>query len=340
MAKRILIIEVNWVGDVLFTTPAIRAIREHDKDAFIGCLVVPRCVEMLEKNPNIDELIVYDEEGARKGIFGQISFIFELRKKRFDTAISFHRSMSRMLIAALAGAKRRIGYYTNKRFWLLTDCIKQPDEQPHRVEYFLNIVRAIGIDTKNKDYDFYIPADSVKNADRILSQARIADGEEFFVINPGGNWSAKRWPKERYAKLCNELKARYGKKIVITGAEKDMPLAEDIIRMSANCAVSICGKTTLKELGAVMRRASIVISNDSGPMHIAVSQKSPTVAIFGPTSPKITGPYGDADYIVLHKWYDCQTPCYAVCSDYRCMEAVSVEDVLNAVGKLRERFRV
>ena len=146
----------------------------------------------------------------------------------------------------------------------------------------------------------------------------------------------KRWPKEQYGRLCKAIKAVYDRKTIITGAEKDIPLAEDIIGQSSGSAVSICGKTTLKELGAVMKRASVVISNDSGPMHIAVSQRTPTIAIFGPTSPKITGPYGSSDHIVLHKWYDCKTPCYATCSDYCCMEAVSVADVLEAVKKIYE----
>ncbi|MFH1867923.1 MAG: lipopolysaccharide heptosyltransferase II [Candidatus Omnitrophota bacterium] len=332
--KRILIIEVNWVGDVLFTTPAIRAIRENNPNAFIGCLTVPRCVDMLKDNPCIDEIIVYDEEGHHNGIFGKISLVSELKKKRFDTVISFHRSMSRMLIAALAGIPRRIGYSTKKRFWLLTDSVSPPSKEPHRVEYFVNIVKTIGMNTKTRDYEFYIPENAFKEADEILKEAGIEVGEKFFVINPGGNWLPKRWPKELYGELCKGLKSEHGMKIVITGAEKDIPLAEDIISMSSNSAVSICGKTTLKELAAVMKRASVVISNDSGPMHISVSQRTPTVAIFGPTSPSITGPYGSSDYIILHKWHDCRIPCYAECSDYRCMEAISVDDVVEAVKKM------
>jgi lipopolysaccharide heptosyltransferase II len=333
--ERILIIEVNWLGDILFTTPAIRAVRENNPKAFIACLAVPRCIEMLEGNPDINEIIVLDEKGRHRGIFGKISLISELRKKRFDTVISFHRSMSRMLIAFLAGIPRRIGYYTRKRSWLLTAAVSLPEQALHRVEYFLNITREAGMDTKNRDYGFYIPEEASVKADDILSKAGVGKEEDFFIINPGGNWPPKRWPKERYALLCRKLKERYGNKVIITGAEKDMPLADDIIKISENSALSICGKTSLKELAAIMKRSRAVVSNDSGPMHIAVSQKVPTVALFGPTSPKITGPYGDSDYIVLHKWFDCQLPCYAACQDYKCMEAIAVDDVLDAVGKIK-----
>lgn len=323
------------MGDVLFTTPAIRAIREHHPQGFIATLVVPRCVEMLKDNPNIDEIIVFDEKRGLGGLFGKISLILELRKRRFDTVISFHRSMSRMLLAALAGIPYRIGYYTRKRSWLLTETVALPKIPPHRVEYFLNITRAAGIDTDHKHYDFFVPEGSLVRADEILRQSGIGAGEEFFIINPGGNWPPKRWPKERYAQLCQSLKARYGKKILVTGAEKDIPLAEDIIRMSKGCAISICGKTTLKELAAIIKRARLLVSNDSGPMHIAVSQKTPTIAVFGPTSPAITGPPGEGNYAVLHKWDECEIPCYDLsCNNYRCMKAVSVEDVLEAVGQI------
>ena len=131
--ERILIIEVNWLGDILFTTPAIRAVRESNPGSYIACLAVERCAELLGQNPNIDEVIVLDEKGRHRSVAGKLRLINELRAKQFDTAISLHRSMSRMLIAALAGIPRRIGYSTLKRGWLLTDAVKMPREEPHRV---------------------------------------------------------------------------------------------------------------------------------------------------------------------------------------------------------------
>ena len=335
--KRILIIEVNWLGDILFTTPAIRAVRENNPDAFISCVAVPRCVDMLKGNPHIDDIIVFDEKGRDRGIIKKLQFISILRKKRFDTVISFHRSMSRMLMAAIAGIPRRVGYYTRKRSWLLTDSVEQPIQEPHRVEYFLNITRAIGADTENKDYEFNISHGAFENAEKILTQAGVDINEKFFIVNPGANWLPKRWPAARYGELCKRLKDVYNVKIIITGSEKDIRLADEIIASSENAAVSICAKTGLKELGAVMKKASLVVANDSGPMHIAVSQKTPTVALFGPTSPDITGPYGRARYIVLNKYSECEIPCYQLCDDYRCMEAISVDDVMEAADKMIER---
>ncbi len=332
--KRILIIEPNWLGDILFTTPAIRALRENNSDAFIACMVHPRCAEMLEDNTDINKLILFDERGSHKGLLAKILFILNLRKSKFDTVIFFHRSMSRVLIAYLSGIPRRVGYYRRKRAWLLTDSVKPPVEQPHKVEYFLNITRALGADTDNKDYQFNIPESSLKDSKKILERAGIGENDEFFVINPGGNWLAKRWPIDNYTKLCKALTATYAKKILLTGATKDKPLAQEIIRMTNFTPVDLCGKTTLKELAAIMRRAKVVVANDSGPMHIAISQKASTIALFGPTSPDITGPFGRGDYHVLQKFSDCDIPCYVVCDDYRCMKSISVNDVIESIEEV------
>lgn len=332
--KRILIIEPNWLGDILFTTPSIRAARKSKPAAFIAVMAHPRCKEMLEDNPNIDKLILFDEKTSHRGLLEKLFFISGLRKLKFDTVICFHRSMSKTLIAYLAGIPRRVGYYTRKRSWLLTNSLRQEKDAVHRVEYFLNLIRSIGINDSGRDYEFNIPKVAISDADIILKGAGVDEGEEFFIINPGGNWPQKRWPKQSYTMLCEKLHNIYNYKILVTGSMKDTELASDIIGRRGNYAVSICGKTNLKQLAAIMNKAKIVIANDSGPMHIAVSQRTPVVAIFGPTSPLITGPRGNGKYITLHKRLDCIVPCYKRCYDYRCMSAISVADVLAAVKKL------
>lgn len=333
--KQILIFEVNWLGDILFTTPAIRAIRQKFKNARITVIVVPRCYDMLSDNPNIDEFIIFDEENEHKDFFGKLKFVLQLRRAEYDAFITFHSSMTRVLLAFLAGIKRRIGYYTKKRAWLLTDAVAQPKKELHRVDYFLGIAKYLGCSVKDRNYEFVINQDSIDRADYLLNSAGISAEESFFVINPGGNWLPKRWTKGKYADLCKELEKRYNKKIIITGADKDEILADDIIMLSGVDAVNLCGKTDIKQLAAVMRRAALVIANDSGPMHIAISQKTPTVALFGPTSSDVTGPTGDSKYTVISKWTECNIPCYDnTCKDYRCMDAISVKDVIAAIEKI------
>jgi heptosyltransferase II len=332
--ERILIIEPNWLGDILFTTPSIRAVRRSKPSAFIVVMAHPRCREMLEGNPNIDKLILFDEKTSHKGLLKKLFFISDLKKLKFDTAICFHRSTSKTLIAYLAGIPRRVGYYTKKRSLLLTDSLSEKRDIVHRVEYFLNLVRSIGINDSGSDYEFIIPRTAICAAEIILKNAGVNKGEDFFIINPGGNWLQKRWPKQNYSMLCEKLHDIYNYKILVTGSIEDIPLASDIISNKGSYLVSICGKTSLKQLAAIMGKAKIVVANDSGPMHIAVSQKTPTIAIFGPTSPSITGPYGNGKYITLHKCLDCIVPCYESCYNHRCMSAVSVADVLAAVKEM------
>lgn len=334
-AVRILVINVNWVGDVLFSTPFIRAIRQAYPGSYIACLVHPRCVEMLEGNPRINEIIVYDEEGLHRSLFGKLRLIMLLKKKRFDTAFLLHRSFTKALLAALAGISSRIGYPTKKRSWLLTKAVEEYSDEPHKVEYFLNIARACGIKRGGTSYEFFVNDADRKFARDLLAENGIKDADTLAVICPGGNWDPKRWPKENFAGLADILIEQFSAKVVISGAKKDARLADEIKRLMKHVPAITCGRTTLRQLGALLERADLVIANDTGPMHIAVAMKTKVIALFGPTSPEITGPYGEGEYRVISKWKECDIPCYDLtCRDNRCMAAISVEEVVAVVEEL------
>ena len=338
--KRILIVNVNWRGDVLFSTPFIRAIREKFPDSFIASLLLPRCAPILENNPNLNEIIIFDEKGKHKGLLGKLRLIRLLRSKEFDTAYLLHRSFTRTLICYLAGIPQRIGYYTRKRAALLTKSIPQPIEQLHKVEYFLNIARAQGVEAENKDYEFFPSRQDQAYIEKLFQENGLKDDDFLAVINPGGNWDLKRWPKENFACVADRLIKEYRAKVIVTGAKEDVALAHDIAALMERRPIIFCGKTTLGQLAALMGKVSLVISNDSGPMHIALSQKVPVICLFGPTSPRITGPYGKGNYTVIQKDLSCQTPCYQLdCSDNRCMKAITVENVFEAVRKLTNEDR-
>ena len=137
--KRILIIEVNWVGDVLFSTPFIRSMRNRFPAAHIACAVVPGTKEVLEYNPKINELIIYDEKGRDRGLWGKLRFVSLLKKKKFDLAVLLHRSATRAFMAYLGGARERVGYRTGKNKVFLTEWVEISDEHLHKVDYFLKI---------------------------------------------------------------------------------------------------------------------------------------------------------------------------------------------------------
>ena len=331
---RILIFEVNWRGDVLFSTPAIRAIRKKYPDSFITALVVPRCREILEQNPNIDEIVIYNEHQGHKSLLGKLSLIRQLRRKQFDLAFIFHRSFTRALMIYLAGIPGRIGYNIKRRGFLLTQKVKLPRGKVHKVEYFLNMVRKAGIKTETRFYEFYTSQEDKNWVSQALGEKGINNKDFLVILNPGGNWKPKRWLVDRFAELADKLVKIYDAKIVITGASKDEHLAEAIANLAKARLVSFCGKTNLKRLGALLEKANLIISGDSGPLHIGVALGVKAIALFGPTSPDTTGPYGKGEYSIIWKDVGCEVPCYNLsCNDYRCMKAITVEDVMEAITK-------
>jgi len=143
--KRVLIFNVNWLGDVLFSTAVIRNIRRNYPDSYIACVIPGRCGLILEGNPNLDEVILFDEKGKDKGVFAQLRFIRLLAAKKFDTVFLLHRSASRAFICYLAGIPERVGHYTKKRGFLLTKNIMPPERDSlHRIDYYLNVVEGAG----------------------------------------------------------------------------------------------------------------------------------------------------------------------------------------------------
>ena len=329
MEKNILIINVNWIGDCLFSTPFVKALREAYPESYMACLLHPRCKEMLESKPRLDGIIIYDEEGEHKGLLGKLKLILALRKKRFNVTFILHRSFTKALIATLAGIKERIGYPTKHRSRLLTRQVDEPLEEIHKVEYFLNIARAAGITAKSRSYEFFINEPDRNFIKGFLRTSGVSEKDLLVVLCPGGNWDPKRWPKENFAKIGDLLAQKFGARILISGAKKDVGLAEETSGMMAIKPIISCGRTSLKELGALLERANLVIANDTGPMHMAIAKRAKTIALFGPTSPQVTGPYGDGDYRVISKYEECEIPCYDfTCHDNKCMQAIRVEDVL------------
>ena len=338
--KRILIIEVNWLGDVLFSTPFIRSVREKFKDAHIACMIAPRTREVLEHNPRVNEIIIYDEKGSHRGIFGKMRLIKELRKKNFDTAFLLHRSTTRALLTFLAGIKTRIGYATKKRAFLLTHPVEASDYGEHKVEYFLRIAKEAGCDTKSKNYEFFITDTERKYIGSTLAENGIKANDLVVVMNPGANWIPKRWPTWYFAELGDRLIKDYNAKVVISGAKNDSGLVLQIESAMKERPVNLTGKTNLKQLAALMERANFVISGDTGPTHIAVAMKSNVIAIFGPTSLAFTGPYGGGNYKILQKNTCRETPCYEIdCLKEECMESVTVDSVMEAFKEMHAKWQ-
>jgi lipopolysaccharide heptosyltransferase II len=333
-AKRILIFNVNWLGDVLFSTATIRNIRRNYPDSYIACAIPSRCYPVLKGNPYLDEVLIFDEKDRHKGMLQKLNFVNLLKKKKFDAVFLLHRSFSRALICRLAGIPERIGHYTKKRAFLLTKkIIPPPRDSLHRIDYYLDVIEKSGLRVEDRYLDFYISPQDEEPVDNFFKKNSIKGNDFVVAINPGGNWLPKRWPADYWAILADKLISQHQAKVIITGSITDLLLAGQIKNGMRCQPLVACGVFNLKQLGALARRVDLLITADTGPLHIAnaVGAKK-IIAIFGPTANNITGPYPATNAVVMQKDVGCPIPCYKVkCSDNRCMRAVTPQDVLKQV---------
>jgi ADP-heptose:LPS heptosyltransferase len=245
-----------------------------------------------------------------------------------------HRSFTRALICRFANISQIIGYHTKKRSFLLTkNIIASPKDTVHRIDYYLNIIEKAGLKAEDRYPEFFITEEDLKFVDGFLNKKSIAKDDFLVGINPGGNWSPKRWPKEYWAVLSDRLIKEFGAKIIITGSPQDITLAKDIRDLMSERPIIACDVLNLKQFGALCKRLDLFITADTGPLHIAnaVNTKK-IIALFGPTSPNVTGPYPTRNIIILSKDVGCNIPCYVVnCQDNRCMKAVTPEQVIERV---------
>ncbi|MDD5255794.1 MAG: lipopolysaccharide heptosyltransferase II [Candidatus Omnitrophica bacterium] len=330
--KRILVFNVNWLGDVLFSTAAIRNIRYNFPGSFIACVVPPRCYPVLKGNPHVDEILIFDEEERHKGALGQLGFVKALKDRKFDTVFLFHRSFTRALICRLADIPERIGYHTKKRGFLMAKKILPPaPESLHRIDYYLNILTQSGLKVEDRQLEFYVEDEDRRYIRQLLEQKGVSSKAPLVLVNPGGNWMPKRWPPEHWARLCDMLIEAQAQ-VVIAGSLQDAPLAETIAGSMKEKPVILSGMMNLKQLGALCLDADCVITADSGPLHIAASLNAKKIiALFGPTSVSVTGPQPAKNAVILQKDTGCKIPCYQVhCKDNRCMKAITPEEVFKA----------
>lgn len=334
----ILVINVNWIGDVIFSSAVFQALEDAYPSAKISCLAVPRVKEILESVPSIDEIIVYEEDGRHKMPWGKLQLIAQLRRKKFDCVFILHRSLTRALLTFFAGIPVRVGYNTKGRDLYLTHKIQESSDSLHRQDYYLHLLEAFGISIRERQSFLEVDLASQQRVQQLLRSFGIESSDSFVVVNPGGNWDLKRWPQGNFTQLIDQILQEFQMKVILTGSQNDTALAQKIIFSLKRKPVDLTGKVNLKELIALMKMAGLVISADSGPLHIASSVGTKTIGLFGPTSPDITGPRGKGLSQILRFDVGCnRMPCYYLdCPQNICMHAISVQDVLEKVRVLRE----
>ena len=336
--KNILVVNVNWIGDVIFSTPIFKALKKAYPQAKIACLSPPRVREILESIPDLDEIIIYDEQGTHKNPFGKLKLINELRHCKFDIAFLLHRSLTRALLVFLAGIPKRVGYDTKGRGFLLTHKVKLLNQRAHRSDYYINVIESFGIKIEDRTCELAVSKNENIFVQEILRKHNISDSDFLVVVNPGGNWDLKRWPRDNFIGLIERLTKEFNAKVIIPGAEKDHPLADYISEnVKGAKPVVLTGETNLKQLTALLQKAKLLISADSGPLHLANCVGLDVIGLFGPTRPEVTSPRGAGRVVVIQHDVGCnRVPCYNLgCPDNVCMKSIKIEDVLDEIKRLK-----
>ena len=334
--KRILVATVNWLGDAILTTPVFKALKERYPDSYVAVMAPERVADVYRNNPNIDDVIIFDEKNKQKRFKKKIEFIRILKEKKFDTVYLIHRSLTRALVCYFAGIKERIGYSRLKTSFILTKRISAPNIPVHRQEYYLNLFTQTGIIVKDNIPHVVIP-ENIREKVKDSLKKQKTQYKYLVGINPSANWDLKRWPKEKFAQLADRLSTELNCGVFFIGAKQDEKVIRAVTRSMNQTPYNLCGQTNIKELAAYVESMDLFISNDSGPAHLAAALGTKTLALFGPTSTQITSPKGKK-VTLLQTNVGCKIPCYdLMCKENICMKRILVTEVFEKAKALLQK---
>ncbi len=327
--------------------PAISAVQRLFPGADITLLVKPAIAELFAHHPAIHRLLVYDDQGRHAGLSGKWTLARVLRRHRFDLAILLQNAFEAGLLAFVAGIPRRYGYATDGRTLLLTDPVAPAPREPspHQVNYYWDLMKPFGAEGLPPDPRLVVTRQEELALAARLADVGIAPSDLLIGVNPGSTYGgAKRWIPDRYAEAVNRLSERLESvrrtriAVAILGARGEESLGRSIAQRIQAKSVVCSGQTTVRELMALAKRCQLLLTNDTGPMHIAAAFNVPTVAVFGPTDWRTTAPFGGQFRLVRKKDVACAPCLLRECPiDHRCMTGVTVDDVYEAAADQLDR---
>lgn len=329
MYKSILVINLMYIGDLLFTTPLLHVLRRYFSEAHIVMLADEKNAWVIKHNPNISELIGIDKKGYHNKLPNYIRLIRSIRQRKFDLVINLHPNERASAIAAFSGAKEIVGFSARGFGLTFTKLVKELSDI-HQADAYLEVLRTVGInDFSNNGLEIWTDNLSQRKADELWT----GTFNKFKVIgiNTGGSWPTKRWTKRGFSELAdNLLNDGYG--VAFFGGPMDKADVNEIVSnmiQSEHPALKIfTGETTLLEMAALVKKCAALVSGDSGPMHIAVAQKVPVISIFGPSNPIRYHPYGQQN-AVLQSNQGCRGCGEHNCSHHSCMTDITWKQVYN-----------
>lgn len=309
--KKILVIRTDRFGEFILSLPVIRAIRKKIPSSYVCVMANSFTKELIEHNPDINDIIIYDEKNML-GLLNTAKLLNDIKKREFDLVIILNPKKKFNILAFLAGIPIRLGY-DRKWGFLLNHKIKDQKSlgQKHEIEYNLDLIRSVGIDCEDKKVDIFIQWEDDQFVSSILSGLSIQDTDKLLALHPWTSDPIKQWPMERFLTLAKRINSELGYKVVIIGGKQEVKDAEDFCRKN-DFLINLSGKFSLRQSAAFLKKCKALISNDSGPVHLACAVGVPVIAIFRNDLPakssKRWGPWIDKCVVVENKnIYDIDT---------------------------------
>ena len=337
--RRILVRATNWVGDSVMSVPALEVVRENFPSSSITVLARPWVVPLFKNHPAVDEILSYRKGKGLLAYFRELMQTAQLiRNNRYDLAILFQNAFEAAFLAYLGGIPYRVGYGGDGRGFLLTHGVVRTEEvlKNHQVEYYLNLLKAMGWDGPRRVPHLYVAPEDMEKARNLLHARGIIEGDFVIGLSPGALFGdAKRWPADRFAKIGDWAAERWSARVLVLGSGNEADICEVLCGSMAREPYNFCGQTSLGVAIGLVRQCNFFVTNDSGLMHIAAALGVPTLAIFGSTDPIATGPRGPKTRIVRHE-IECAPCLKPECpTDFRCMLSIEPEEVWEEMEILR-----
>ena len=323
-----MVIKLRAIGDVVLSTVVLDSLRKSFPHSNIDFLTEKYCKDVLFENPNLNSVLTYDSRNDNG-----LSLIYKIRRRRYDLVIDLFGNPRSALVTFFSGSRYRVGYRFGWRRYCYNIVVNPRGGEVHNTEFNLDALRAISIPIINPVPQFFVTQKEIDFAHDFFKSANL-ESNKVIAINPGGGWYTKRWLISHYARISDIIMEKYKAKILLLWGPGEENYVREIIKVMKNQAVQIPA-TNLKQLAAILQKCSLIVTNDSGPMHIAAAVGVPVVAIFGPTNPALQGPVGTKTAVIQNKELDCLGCNLTKCPiGNPCMEKLTVEEVLKGVELL------
>lgn len=338
--KNILVVRTDRIGDVVLTTPVISSLRKAYPSSRITMLVSAQTKEIVEENLLLDEVIIDDPYNENKGFFGFWRLVGVLRQRGFTLAINYHLKKRTNFLLFHANIPYRVGFQNKKFGFLLTHQFPDPrtDGLLHETEYCLKLLEYIGLKPGLAQLHVTVKKDCEAWVEKVLQSQGIGKAEKIFLLHPGASCPSKRWPPENFALVADSLQKEHKKQCILIGSLDSQDIANKVCENAKVPLINLVGKTTVGQLISLIKRSDFLISNDSGPAHLAASLETPVVSVFGRNQKGLSvtrwKPLGNKSR-TIHKDSGClECKAHECQKDFRCLRLISTDDVLKIAQEL------